>query len=436
MFAAKGASKAFTKNAAISSASFRGALPPAPLNNALDVLSLSWNQEVNEKPISLQFVRNFSTTTVKREMGTVTRSLRKLDANTVAKIQEELNQVDTNHDGRLDADELSQLLKKHHATITDEEILEARELFYVGRAGSSLSFQDFIEVLDRIAAKNALDHPILEGNCSAEYIYRKSHAKYTKEELNINVTHRTPENLMDRVAYTAVKGVRFGFDTLTGWNGKQITKDKVLRRVIFLETIAAVPGFIAAIVRHFKSLRRMERDGGLLHLFLEEANNERMHLLSFIKMRDPGMIFRGSVIFSQFGFGSAFLASYAISPKFCHRFVGYIEEEACRTYTKIIEVIEEAPEGSELAEWRSEVAPKIALGYWELGEQGTVLDLMYAVRADEAEHRDVNHATSELALGQSNPYNNPEMKVSMILRKYVKDIMSRDDKLFLKSTVA
>jgi hypothetical protein len=359
----------------------------------------------------------------------VTRSLKKLDAETVAKIQEELNQVDTNQDGRLDADELKELLKKHDATFTGEEILEARELFYTGRAGGSLSFQDFIEVLDQIAAKNATNHPILEGNCSVEYIYRKSHAKYSPEELDIEVTHRTPENLRDRVALNSVKGVRFLFDTFTGWNNKQITKEKVLRRVIFLETIAAVPGFVAAIVRHFKSLRRMERDGGLLHLFLEEANNERMHLLSFIKMRDPGMLFRGAVIFSQFGFGSAFLASYAVSPKFCHRFVGYIEEEACATYTKIIDTIEKAPEGSDLAGWRTEIAPKIALGYWELGEQGTVLDLMYAVRADEAEHRDVNHATSELALGQTNPYNDPEMRVSMILRKYVKDIMSRDDKL-------
>ena len=117
------------------------------------------------------------------------------------------------------------------------------------------------------------------------------------------------------------------------------------------------------------------------------------------------------------------------SPKFCHRFVGYIEEEACSTYTKIINAIEKAPEGTDLAAWKTEVAPKIARGYWELGEQGTVLDLVYAVRADEAEHRDVNHATSELALGKTNPYNDPEMKVSMILRKYVNDIMARDDKM-------
>eukprot|EP00980_Cylindrotheca_fusiformis_P020570 scaffold7641_cov115-Cylindrotheca_fusiformis.AAC.16 len=431
MLAAKGAVKALTRNPTISAVSFRGASTPAASvawSNVANSFPSTSSDQANSKPFTLHLVRDFSTTGT-RAMGSVTRNLKALDDKAVAKIQDELNSVDTNEDGRLDADELSALLKKHNSAFTDDEILEARELFYAGRSGGSLTFEDFIEVLDRIEAKTEANHPILNGNCSAEYIYRKSHAKYTPEELDIKLTHTPPQNMRDRMAYGAVKGVRLFFDTLTGWNNKKITIDKVMNRVIFLETIAAVPGFIAAIVRHFKSLRRMERDGGLLHLFLEEANNERMHLLSFIKMKNPGSIFRASVILSQFGFGSAFLTCYAISPKFCHRFVGYVEEEACSTYTKIIEAIENAPEGDELAAWRTQVAPNIALGYWELGEHGTVLELMYAIRADEAEHRDVNHATSELALGQTNPYNDPEMKVSLILQKYVKDIMSREDKL-------
>lgn len=425
MFAAKGAIQAFTKKAGASPFLYHRAalLRPTAATNAAQVPWLGSFANADE-PVSTmnttQFVRCFST------MGTITTPMQKLDATTIAKIQEELSQVDTNEDGRLDADELSELLKKHHSEFSDEEILEARDMFYAGKAGGSVSFADFIKVLDGIAAKNKTDHPILNGNCSAEYIYRKSHA-YTNEELEIELTHVPPENLRDKLAFNAVKAVRGLFDAATGWNNKAITKNMVMHRVIFLETIAAVPGFIAAIVRHFKSLRRMERDGGLLHLFLEEANNERMHLLSFIKMKNPGTLFRGAVIVSQFGFGSAFLTSYMISPKFCHRFVGYVEEEACSTYTKIINVIETAPEGSDLASWRTEVAPAIALGYWELGENGTVLDLMYAVRADEAEHRDVNHVATELKLGQTNPYSDPEMKLSIALRKYVQDVMSRDD---------
>lgn len=352
------------------------------------------------------------------------QSLRKLDKDTVSKIAMDLKRIDKNKDGRLEADELMELFRLYSNEFTEEEALEFRELFYAGKAGGTVGFMDFISALDGIAAKNKSDHPILDGNCSTEYIYRKTHTKYTDDELNIELTHRTPETSMDKLAYNTAKFFRFCFDTATGWNG-EITQEKILNRAIFLETIAGVPGFVAAIARHFKSLRTMERDGGLLHLFLEEANNERMHLLSFISMKDPGFFFRAAVVVSQFGFGGAFMATYALHPKLCHRFVGYIEEEACHTYTKIIAAIEEAPEGSELAEWKTKGAPKIAIGYWELGEEGTILDLMYAVRADEAEHRDVNHVACELALKQTNPFNDPEMKISIMLRRYIQEIMQK-----------
>eukprot|EP01083_Nonionella_stella_P279312 950228_1 len=218
--------------------------------------------------------------------------------------------------------------------------------------------------------------------------------------------------------------VRLGFDSATGWNG-EITTKKVLQRVIFLETVAAVPGMVAAIFRHFKSLRSMERDGGLINMFLEEATNERMHLLTFVTMRDPSMIFRASVVGSQFAFGTGFGLAYLVNPKFCHRFVGYIEEEACSTYTKIIESIETAPVGSDLAKWKTQKAPKIGVSYWHLGEEGTVLDLIYAVRADEAEHRDVNHSVVAMQPGDVNPRYDPKLRIDDALNKYVRAMMTR-----------
>jgi hypothetical protein len=259
------------------------------------------------------------------EIGTVTRQLKKLDISTVRRIEEELREVDKNSDGRLDADELTSLLKRHQSSFqsafTDEDIVEFSELFYAGKAGGSMEIADFIEVLDHVASnekEGERRHPILDGNCSTEYIYRKSHTSYTPEDLNIKLTHQEPETFPDRVAFQSVKVVRLFFDTATGWsNDKIATQEQILNRVIFLETVAAVPGMVAAVTRHFRSLRRMERDGGLMQLFLEEANNERMHLLSFIKLKDPGMIFRTAVIVSQFGFGTAFFLAYIASPKFC-----------------------------------------------------------------------------------------------------------------------
>jgi hypothetical protein len=67
-----------------------------------------------------------------------------------------------------------------------------------------------------------------------------------------------------------------------------------------------------------------------------------------------------------------------------------------------------APEGSDMATWRTEAPPKITISYWKLGEEATVLDLMKAVQADEAEHCDVNHIVSGMKDGESNPFYDPD----------------------------
>jgi len=71
-----------------------------------------------------------------------------------------------------------------------------------------------------------------------------------------------------------------------------MTKRDWLNRCLFLETVAGVPGMVAGMARHLRSLRSMNRDYGWIHTLLEEAENERMHLLIFIKMKDPGFMFR------------------------------------------------------------------------------------------------------------------------------------------------
>lgn len=103
----------------------------------------------------------------------------------------------------------------------------------------------------------------------------KSHGHYTEAELNVKLTHVEPKDFIDTLAFNAVKAVRYLFDIATGWRNDNITINNILNRTIYLETIAAVPGMVAAIIRHFRSLRTMKPDGGYLQLFLEEANNER-----------------------------------------------------------------------------------------------------------------------------------------------------------------
>jgi len=363
-------------------------------------------------------------------------------------ILSDLNQVDIDKNGIIDSEELKILLSKHATSFTDDEVVELTELFYASTGGHGVEVMRFLEALDAAIAEKSTSgggemsedekisplveegkfktHPLGIGTCASEYMFSKTHGKYTPEQLEIELTHVPPVTTLDKGALFAVKCFRFGFDQATGWNRGSMTPEKILNRAIFLETVAAIPGMVAAIIRHFRSLRNMTRDGGMLNMFLEEANNERMHLLTFIRLKDPGMIFRAAVIGAQGVFATGFGLAYVASPAFCHRFVGYIEEEAVLTYTKIIKAIEEAEEGSELAQWKAHPAPKIAKGYWHLGENGTVLDVMKAVRADEAEHRDVNHAVSGVPDDTVNPLYDPRERLDSMLAKYVRDIMERE----------
>lgn len=70
-------------------------------------------------------------------------------------------------------------------------------------------------------------------------------------------------------------------------------------RIIFLETVAGVPGSIAGILRHLASLRRMRRDNGWIHTLFEEAENERMHLLTYMSLKQPNLFFRTVVWVTQ-----------------------------------------------------------------------------------------------------------------------------------------
>jgi len=136
---------------------------------------------------------------------------------------------------------------------------------------------------------------------------------------------------------------------------------------------------VGGMMRHLRSLRTMKRDNGWIHTLLEEAENERMHLLTFMQMKNPGILFRGSVIFTQGIFLSLYSLFYAISPRHCHAFVSYLEEEAVKTYSHAIEDCE----SGKIPEWKNMKAPDLACKYWRLEKGSSMRDLLLAIRADE-----------------------------------------------------
>ena len=139
-----------------------------------------------------------------------------------------------------------------------------------------------------------------------------------------------------------------------------------------------------------------------IETLLEEAYNERMHLLTFLKIAQPGWFMRLMVLGAQGVFFNGFFLAYLVSPRICHRFVGYLEEEAVITYSRVIQDLE----AGRLPEWDSLEAPEIAVKYWKMPEGNrTMKDLLMYVRADEAKHREVNHTLGNLEQRTDpNPY--------------------------------
>jgi len=165
-------------------------------------------------------------------------------------------------------------------------------------------------------------------------------------------------------------------------------RDKYGHHAVVLETVAAVPGMIAGMMRHMRSLRTMQRDHGWIGKLLEEAENERMHLLTWMQLFKPTFVERIFVIGAQCFYTPFYAVLYAISPKTAHRFVGYLEEEACHAYTDFLNAIDKG-------QIKNVPAPEIAIKYWNLPPDSTLRDVVLVVRADECLHKNVNHEFSE-----------------------------------------
>ena len=193
--------------------------------------------------------------------------------------------------------------------------------------------------------------------------------------------HYKPQNKSDRIALTFTKFLRFIADTFF--------KKKYGHRAVVLETVAAVPGMVAGMLMHLKSLRKMEDDKGWIKLLLEEAENERMHLMTFIQVAKPTALERFIIIVAQFLFIIMYSLIYLVSQRTAHRIVGYFEEEAVFSYTEYLKELESG-------RIEDQPAPKIAIDYWNLPLHSTLKDVVRVVRDDEAGHRDVNHSFARI----------------------------------------
>jgi len=161
-------------------------------------------------------------------------------------------------------------------------------------------------------------------------------------------------------------------------------------RAVVLETIAGVPGMVAGMLIHLRSLRKMQTGyGPQIREMLAEAENERMHLMTFIHVAKPTWLERVIILMAQFIFIVTYAIIYLVSQRTAHRIVGYFEEEAVRSYTEYLHELE-------TGKIKDEPAPEVAINYWNLPLHATLKDVVKVIRDDEAGHRDVNHSFADV----------------------------------------
>jgi ubiquinol oxidase len=218
---------------------------------------------------------------------------------------------------------------------------------------------------------NAIDAGLMETVVPSIVDHRESYS-------------RQPRGMRDRLAHAFVRMVASTMDFFF--------QERYCHRAVVLETIAAVPGMVGGLLQHLKSLRLVRGDRGWIKALLDEAENERMHLMVYNAISKPSSAERLAIMVVQFFFYHLYFLLYLISPSTAHRMVGYFEEEAVHSYEHYLRLVEEGRH-------ENIEAPEVAIEYWHLNADARLKDVIRATIKDEMKHRDVNHRFADDALG-------------------------------------
>lgn len=183
--------------------------------------------------------------------------------------------------------------------------------------------------------------------------------------------------ISNTIARSQTSFFRFFADTFFG--------DRYGHRAVVLETVAGVPGMVGGMITHLTSLRRLQRGHGQkIQELLDEATNERQHLMFFMEVVHPSLLERIIITIAQFIFWHYYLVLYILFPRTAHRMVGYFEDEAVRSYTTYLELIDSG-------DIEDISAPEIAIEYYGMSSDAKLSDMIKCIRKDEMHHAKVNH---------------------------------------------
>lgn len=256
------------------------------------------------------------------------------------------------------------------------------------------------------------------------------------------LTHAIPLRLSDRLSIRFVKFMR--------WFGDKLYGEQFLHRAVMLKHLACVPSLSIATVDFLRVLfrgndfARAKRGilpvvgvsgngdlGGELRMaraLWSVVENHCMHCDVLAAVSPPSWLNRSLILFFFVVEYLSFVVITLFSPRFSHRFAGYLSEEASVAFTHMINDID-------VGKVSDIPAPHIAVRYWgiegssavlstptsetnnERGREGeekkadvdgvptaagggggavaTLRDVVLLIRADEMDHRDFHHRVAE-----------------------------------------
>lgn len=216
---------------------------------------------------------------------------------------------------------------------------------------------------------------------------KQNHA-FDTAQADFAPVHHVPQDFRDRFALRLVKMMRIIPDMFFA--------KRYGHRAVVLETVAAVPGMVGGLLQHLRAIRHIRDDQGWIKELIEEADNERMHLMTFIHIAQPSRFERFLIMAVQLIFYNFYFFLYLFAPRVAHRVVGYLEEEAVTSYTQYLAEID-------AGHIENIPAPQIAKAYWNLPDDATLRDVVIVIRADEAAHRDTNHTFANAIVDRTAP---------------------------------
>ncbi|KAL5562881.1 hypothetical protein UlMin_032628 [Ulmus minor] len=186
-------------------------------------------------------------------------------------------------------------------------------------------------------------------------------SKTYRADLSIDLSkHHVPKTFIDKFAYRMVKLLRIPTDLRYGY------------RAMMLETIAAILGIFGGVLLHLRSLRKFQQSGGWIKALLEEAENERMHLMTMVECVQLKCLFQRLLC-----------ALSTLSEAHTHG--GWLSRRgSIHSYTEYLKDLNDG-------KIKNVPAPAIAIDYWKLPRDAILKDVITVICTDEAHHQDVNH---------------------------------------------